>query len=109
MILFDLVGMARKLKALVLVWFYISKANNSNAKVIKFFSCPENRILMIKVDDILIKEDSNIDIKLLVVIYDIITSKKYRDLSDWNLQKATYESKDKSVTGYFDLVTIPLH
>jgi hypothetical protein len=109
MLFFDLVGTARKLKALIIVSFYISKARKSHAKVINFLSCPDNNILMIQLDDKLIKHDSNIDLKLLTSIYDIITSKKYRNLSDWNLQKLTYESKNKTKKVYFDLVTIPLH
>lgn len=109
MFIFDLVGILRKAKALIIVRFYISKAKKSSAKTIKFFSCPENKILLIKLDDKLISSNSNIDLKLLTAIYDIITSKRYRSLSDWNIQKATYESNNKSLTGYFDLITVPLN
>lgn len=63
---------------------------------------------MVKLDEKEIHSKSNVDLKLLLEIFEVITSKTHQNSVGFNLKKATYQSKDKLKSGTFDLVTISL-
>jgi hypothetical protein len=62
----------------------------------------------VRLDNKLIKEEHDVDIKLLNSIFGTLTQKKYASLKGFKVQKAIYVSNDKKKLSMFGLVTIPI-
>jgi hypothetical protein len=104
----NLIVILRNIRTSLWVWFYLEKGRKSSSKQIIFLLCPNDQVLLVKLDNRLIKEEHDVDIKLLHSIFGALTQKKYASLEGFKVQKAIYKSNDKKKSSIFGLITIPI-
>jgi hypothetical protein len=103
----NLIVIFRNIRTRLWVSFYLKKGKKYNYEYVSFLLCPDNLVLLVKLDNKLIKEVHEIDIKLLNSIFGVLNQSKYSSLRGFKLQKVIYEPNDKQESSMFSLVTIP--
>lgn len=102
--IFDLVGLYRVIHAKIYVSYYLGLGRKNSAASVKFYLCPDNLVLMIRVNNKNLRAEKYTDIKMMLAIFEVLENK-----SDSKFQKAKYQSQDGKEEGVFDLFTIPLN
>jgi hypothetical protein len=104
----NLVVILRNIRTSLWVSFCLKKGKKCNSEHVSFLLCPDNLTLLVKLDDELIKEVHDVDIKSLNSIFGVLNRNKYTSLKGFKLQKVIFESKNKEESRVFSLVTIPM-
>jgi hypothetical protein len=103
---FNLLELSRFLIARWKVCDYLSQAKKEGVNAVKFRLCPKNEILQVYYDSDCVGE--HFSQKSLIHIFDDITSVDRMKDPKFKFQRAEYSNKEGTVTGVFDVVTIPV-